>query len=268
LYGDRFEALKESESKMSEYEVFKMFIEAATNDRFYAIRNYAIQKLEIASPAENRESLKGLFIRIYATDKNTLTRAKALGALNRLFPDNAEVLGLTESALSEQSYAICAEALQALAKNNPKLAMEKAGRFEQESGKDVLFAIANLYASNGGDSQLHFFHDAMKYINGFEQMTFCASYAKCARLCKDPNTVIGAAKDLEIIGKGAGKYIHFTTSKGIRDILSTWESKESVAQTNLDNAIKEKKETGELEKELQKAKQTRSQLAEIYERAK
>jgi aminopeptidase N len=267
LYEDRLEALKELESKMVEDEVFRLFKEAAEKDKFFAIRNYAIQKLELGGTARN-EDIKGELVKIYATEKNTVTRAKALGALNKLFPGHPEMVGLNENALSEQSYAICGEAIQGLAKGNPKLAMEKASRFENESGKDVLFPIANLYATYGGDSQIQFFHSALRYINGFELMTFCASYVKTAKACKNPSNAITAAKDLEVLNKGASKYIKFTTSKGLKDLLSTWESRESTAQANLDSAKKEKKDTVELEKELKIIKETKSLLAGMYERSK
>jgi len=99
-------------------------------------------------------------------------------------------------------------------------------------------------------------------------MGFCASYAKTARQCKIPENVLLAARDLEMLGKGANKYIKFTTSKGIKDILSTWESKESTAQVKLDNAKKENKSTADLEKELQLIKTTKNTLSEIYNRTK
>ena len=267
LYEDRFEALKELETKMPDPAVYNLFKQAAQKDKSFEIRHFAMQKLEKVE-AERRDDVKSLLIVIYVTEKNNITRAKALAALNRMFPDSPEILGLNTGALKDQSYAVCAEAINGMAKSNPKLAMEKANLFERESGKDLLFAIANLYGNNGGDGQIHFFHGALNYINGYDLMGFCASYAKTARQCKIPENVLLAARDLEMLGKGANKYIKFTTSKGIKDILSTWESKESTAQVKLDNAKKENKSTADLEKELQLIKTTKNTLSEIYNRTK
>lgn len=274
LCGDRLEALKELESKMAEEAVYNLFKEAAQNDKFYSIRNYAIQKLEKVS-SERIQDLKGHLITIYATDKNTVTRAKALGALNRIMPGTAEVTQFNENALKEESYAICAEALDGLSKSKPQLALEKALFFENESGKDLLFTIANLYASHGGDTQIYFFHKALKYISGYELMSFCSSYSKTALRCKDPANAISAATDLESIGKGANKYVKFSTVKGIKDILNGWENKEKTTFANLETAKKGNSSSdkgtqsiAQLEKELKAATEAKEYLTALYNRVK
>lgn len=266
LFGDRLEALKALESQLSKDTVFNLFRQAAEKDKFAPVRHYAIQQLEKAEA--NKNDVKSLFLMMYTTEKNNTTRAKLLGGLNRMYPGSPEMTGLNLTALKDRSYAVCAEALNALAKSDPKLAMEKAILFERESGKDILFAIANLYAANGSDGQLHFYREALRYINGFDQMPFSAAYAKNARQCKQPENVLFAARDLEMIGKGANKYVHFTTTKGLKDLVSTWESRENSAQVKLDNAKKEKQDTSELEKEVQAARTTKEALQEIYNRAK
>lgn len=267
LYGDRYEALKEIEKNMLDQEIFAMFKEVVKADKNAALRNYAIQKLEKINDERTAE-IKTLLTSVFLTDKNTITRAKALAALNRMFPGNADIIGLNETALKEQSYAICGEALEALAKNNPKLAMERAIRFENETGKDILFPIANLYATHGGDGQIHFYRNGLRYINGYDLMPFCAAYAKAAKACNIPENVMLAANDLEMIGKGAGKYLKFTTSKGLRDLLTHWELKEKTMLTQINTARKENKNTAELERELKKTSETKERLSTIYNRSK
>lgn len=263
LYEDRLEALRETETKMKEAEVFLMFKEAAQSDRHEAIRTYALQKLEKINDDRVAE-VKSLITTIYLTDKNTNTRSKALAALNRMSPGTAEMQRLNESALNEKSYAICGEALEAMAKSNPKLALEKAMRFENESGKDVLFPVANLYATHGGDGQIHFYRNALRYMNGYELMSFCALYAKAAKQCNIPENALLAANDLEILGKGANRYLKYTCAKGLKDLLSGWETKEKSALTNLEIAKKENKNTTDLEKELKKTSDTRERISVLY----
>jgi len=266
LYDDRREALKELESKIEEDVVYILFKQAAEKDKSYELRHYAIQQLEKVSESK-RNDAKSLLLGLYSVEKHNVTRAKILGALNRLSPSSPEMIGFNVNALKDQSYAVCAEALTALAKLDTKLAMEKAVNLEREGSKDLLFAIAALYGNSGGDGQIHFFHDALKYINGYDLIGFSVYLSKTARQCKIPENVISAAKDLEMIGKGAAKYIKFTAVKGIRDLLSTWESKENTAQVKLENARRENKNTAELEKELQVAKTLKATLSEIYNRA-
>ena len=267
LYGDRYEALKEIEKNIIDQEIFVLFKEVVKEDKNFALRNYAIQRLEKVSDDRTLE-VKTILTTAFLTDKNTLTRAKALATLNRMFPGNPDVTNLNESALKEQSYAICGEALEALTKSNPKLAMERAIRFENETGKDVLIPIANLYANHGGDGQIHFYRNGLRYINGYDLMPFCAAYAKAAKSCSIPENALLAANDLEMIGKGAGKYLKYATSKGIKDLLTHWELKERTMLAQINTPKKENKNTGELEKELKKVSETKERLSTIYNRSK
>jgi len=267
LYEDRLEALKNLETKIAtDNDALALFKDAAQHDKFYQLRNYALSKLELAS--NDKENVKTILFSIYNNDKHTRTRAKALNALNKSFAGDAEVMAFNEKALTEQSYAICGEALQAFAKTDVKLAMQKAKIFENESGKDVLFPICNLYADNGSDEQIAFFHNNIKWFNGFEVMTFCNSYAKLAKRCTNSANVITAANDIAMLGNGAVKFVKFAAQKCLKDILSAWESKEKNAKTNLENAKKENKDLSDLEKELNAVSKTKSDLTAIAAKLK
>lgn len=264
LYEDRYEALSKLEDKLSDEAVYNLFKDAAKNDKFYAIRNYALSRLEKVS--ENKSAdIKALLSEIYQNDTKTTTRAKALEIFNKKFMNDADFYPLNDRALNEASYAIVGEALSALTKANPQKAMEKAKNFETESGKDVLFPIANLYALHGGDGQLAFFHNAIKYFNGFELMSFCNFYAKATkRFNNNANTLI-ASHDLEIIGKTGNKYLKYSAIKGIKDILSVWETKENTEKTNLANAKKDNKDTLSIETNLKSISQTKDILAKMLD---
>ncbi len=224
LFGDRWEALHKLENDISNQQVFDLFLKAAKNDRYYAVRNYAISKLEKASNNYSVE-VKSALMDIYKTDTKTLTRAKALSALNEKFENDKDISALNEMALNEQSYAIIGEALEALTKSNVSLAMQKAKTLENESGKNVIFPIANLYAENGSDEQMAFFHNNLKKLNGFELMGYLSSYVKTAKRCKQNQSILNFAADIENIGKGDNKFMKFSTQKAMKDITGYWESK-------------------------------------------
>ncbi|PBQ31777.1 hypothetical protein CNR22_08340 [Sphingobacteriaceae bacterium] len=266
LYQDRLEALKALEPKIKEDAVFGAFKEVAEKDKSQALRRYAISQLEKAEGAQQAE-VKTLFLHMYIAEKNTVVKAKLLEALNKVGPAT-EIAGMNIAALNDQSYAVIVEGLNGIAKNDPKLALEKAGPLEREGGKDIIFAIANIYANNGGDGQIHFFHDALKYINGFDLMSFSAFYTKTSRKCLIPQNAITSALDLEMIGKGAHKYIKYTALNGLKELVSTWDSKQNSASVKLENAKKANLNTADPEKEYQLAKQTYDKLLEIYNRAK
>jgi aminopeptidase N len=259
LYGDRLEALKAVETLVTEPAIYDLFAKAAKNDKAMQLRMFALGKLEKSSP-ERMPDLKPLLLDIYQQDKNTRVRAKALSVLNKRFAGDADIKQLNESALTEQSYAICGEALSMLAKHDPKLAMQKAKRFEKESGKDVLFPLAALYADHGSDNEVLFFHDAIKLFNGFEMMTFVSYYAKTAKRGNDPASAINTANDLEMIAKGANKFIKFASAKGIKDLYSAWEEREKALQS------KQAAGSGpEIEKQIREAADTKAILLKKYE---
>ena len=265
LYGDRYEALEMLEPKLSDPSVFALFSDAAKNDKFYAIRDFAISKLD-GGPTD-KMIVKALLIDIFKSEKNPKTKARALESLNKL-GDDGDIMALNEKALQEQSYSICGEALDAIAKKDPKLAMEKAKSFENESGKKVLFPVAELYSKHGGDAQIPFFRNALKYINGFELMSFCNLYAKTAMRCNDPKNVLLTAGDLAIMGKDGGKFLKYTTQKGIKDIMALWAKKEQSTRETIDTAKKENKDTAALEKELKTTSSTGEELGKIYDSIK
>jgi aminopeptidase N len=267
LFEDRYEALHALQEKINDEPVFRLFTEVAANDKFYAIRDYAIGRLEKVKE-DKALQIKPILIQVFNTDQKSTTRAKALSVLNNRFIHDPDILALNERALAEESYAICAEALETMGKVNPKMALEKAKMFEKEQGKDILFAVANLYSNHGSDNQIRFFHEGLFYINGFDQMPFLAAYAKTARRCLSGEYAIQAALDFESIGKGANKYIKFSALKGLKDIASAWEAREATARTNLENARKEGKNVAELEKQLASATETKDILNKMYNRSK
>ena len=231
LYEDRLEALKKLEENLDNAEAYNTIKWAAENDTYFILRNHCINKLEKA-PADKLPEIKTVLLSIYAKDKKTVTRAKALNILNKKFGNDADVKALNEKALSEMSYAICAEALEAIAKYDVKLAMEKAKTFENEAGKDVLYTIAELYANNGSDDQIGFYRANLKNVNGFEMVSFCSYYAKCAKRCVNSVSALIAAQDFETIAKAGNKFTKFGAQKSLKDLMNLWEQKEKTAKTN------------------------------------
>ncbi len=263
LFEDRYESLKKLDTKLADANVYALFKWAAENDKYYIIRNYAIARLGDA-PADKLPEVKTTLISIYNNDKKTRTRAKALNVLNKKFAADADVKALNLKALNEQSYAICGEGLDALSKNDPKLAMEKAKAFENEGGKDVLFAVGELYSNHGSDEQIPFFQNNLKQCNGFELMGFIGMYAKTAKRCSTYTSAIVAVNDLNTLGKGANRFTKFSAAKGIKDILTVWEGKEKTQKAQLETAKKENKDITTLEKDLKTTSETKDIIAKKY----
>ena len=222
-----------------------------------------MSKLELA-PKEKMPEVKTVLLNVYNNDKKTRIRAKALFLLNKNFSADSDIMPLNEKALMEVSYAINGEALEAISKINPKLAMEKAKQFEGENAKDVIFPIAELYANHGADDQINFFQNSLKYMNGFEIVSFCNYYAKTAKRCNLPASSIIAAKDLESFAKGSNRFTKYGALKGLRDISVAWEAKEKAAKLKLDAAKSENKSSADLEKDYNTINETKDILLKMY----
>lgn len=267
LFDDRMEAIRNLETKLGEADVFALFKQIAETDKYYPVRSYVVGKLE-QSPQDKMAEVKQVLTSVYNNDKSTRTRARALSSLNKKFGKDADVQALNEKALTEQSYAICGEALEGLAKTNVKLAMEKAKLFEGEHGTDIFFPIAELYANNGGDEQIKFFQDNIKYMTGFEMVSFCGLYAKAAKRCTNYVGAISAANDLKYIATDATRFVKYGAVKGLKDLAQAWEGKEKAAMAKVEAAKKENKDTTELEKELKTIKETKDIITKSYNEVK
>lgn len=266
LWEDRYEALKELESHISDEDVFTLYVETALKDKSHHIRNFAFSKFDKA-PSAYLDKIKSTLKEIYANDQKTYTRAKALSSLNKKFLNDPDIVQLNHDALKEQSYAIIAEGLDALSKIDPNIAMKAAKGFEKERGKDIIFAVANLYSNHGGDGEIPFFHESIRYVNGFELMGFCAAYSKTAKRCTTATNAIAAATDMEFIAKGANKYVKYAALKSIKDIADAWNMRENRAQMSIEAARKDNKDTSAAEAELKTAREVKEAVTQIYARA-
>ena len=255
LYADRLEALMELESRLQEKDIYPVFMRAAKSDSASNIRLYAITCLEKLNPEYNVE-LKSLLRACYETAKSTKVRAAALNVLNKRFASDADVRDLNEYALREQSYAICGAALTYLTRHDVPAAMDRAKRFEKEWGPAVLYPVASLYAEQGTDANLLFFHDALPHFSGFEVLPFLNLYTKFAKKGQDVATAITAAGDMELVSFGANKFIKRSAVKNMNDLARVWEEKanrlakekETPGQNNaaVEAKIKEARETVEI----------------------
>jgi len=265
LFADRLEALRSMELLITDAAVFEVFARAARQDKSPEIRTYAIGKIE-RTGVERAAELKSILTGIYETDQKTLVRAKALAALNKRYSNDVDIRKLNEEATNAQSYAICAEALMMLSKVDVPAAMAKAKKFENERGREILFAVSSIYADHGGDEQMVFFHESMKQFSGFDLMGYCSLYAKAAKRSNDVSFAITAAQDFELVSKGANKFVKYAATKASKDLKTVWETKSSDMQTALAAAKKEGKSNAELEKKTKETQETYEIISKLYEK--
>ncbi|MBA4241726.1 MAG: hypothetical protein C0448_13450 [Sphingobacteriaceae bacterium] len=265
LWGDRDEAIDYFKEHMDDKTILDLMKSIAQNDPWKKFRSDAINALsEVAKDKE--ADLKPLFISISEKDANTKVRATAIKALATNYKGD-DLNALYEKALGEQSYAIVSEGFDAIAKNNPELAMKKAVTLENEMSKEIIYSIADLYAKNGTDENHAYFKKVKNQFNGFELMAYGNIYGKFLKRCTKPETAIDGAKELAKVGASDNKYVKYATQKVMKDnLVNVWQDKEDKLKAKIEKA-KTDASVGDVTKmteELKTVSDAKKQIVDLY----
>jgi aminopeptidase N len=265
LWGDRDEAIDYFKEHMDDKAIVDLMKSIAQNDPWRKFRADAINAL--SGVAKDKEAeLKPLFITISEKDANTKVRAAAIKALATNYKGD-DLNALYEKALNEQSYAIVSEGFDAIAKNNPELAMKKAVTLENEMSKEIIYSIADLYSKNGTDDNHAYFKKVKNQFNGFELMAYGNIYGKFLKRCTKPETAIDGAKELAKVGSSDSKYVKYAAQKVMKDnLVNVWQDKEDKLKAKIEKA-KTDATVGDVTKmteELKTVSDTKKQIVDLY----
>ncbi len=267
LWQDRDEALTYFSKKLTDKEIYEAVKKIAQNDKWKGIRADAVAYLADAAKG-TEEDLKALFLNIANNDASTKVRSEAIHGLSVHFKGD-DLNALYEKGLSEQSYAVNAECLEAMTKVNPAVALQKAKSLENETGKKLLYAVADLYSNHGTDDNAPFFAKAKTQFHGFELLGFGSIYGKFLKRCTKPETAIEGANDLAKMASTGGKYVQYGAKRVLKtSLVENWESKESKLKADIETAKKENKDVTAMNAELKTVSETKAKLTEIYNSVK
>jgi len=263
LWGDREEALNYFNNNLADAKVIGLLKGAAQSEKWKNFRMDAIDMLEKVAK-ENEAELKPLMMSIAEKDESTKVRAQAISFLANNYKGK-ELDVLYEKSMSEQSYEIVAAALNGLVKSAPEVAMQKAKGLENEKGKKLVFAIADLYANNGADDNAAFFLSARSLFSGFELLGFTSTYGKFLKRCTKPETVIAGANELSKMAGSSNKYVRYGALKVLKSsLVDFWQEKEDKLSSAIETAKKENKDVTKLEAEKKIISETKNKLIEKY----
>jgi len=117
-YVDRREAIMACAKKQDDPAAFAL-LKTALNDKYYGLRNLAINQLNLQNGAVKKE-VEPLLAAIAKTDKKSTVRANAISALGEYA--KPEYKDLYIKAVKDSSYSVSGEALGALNKVDPDMA--------------------------------------------------------------------------------------------------------------------------------------------------
>ncbi|MGZ3930867.1 MAG: M1 family metallopeptidase [Bacteroidia bacterium] len=262
LWKDRDEAMEYFTKHLDDKDVQIALKDIAQHDKWKGVRYDAVSSLGENAKSSDAE-LKTLLMGIAVNDGSTKVRAEAMRALNNF--SGSDVEAMYAKALDEQSYAVIAEGLRGISKTNVPLAMQKAKKMENVSGRKVLLAIAELYAKNGTDDNMEFFGKAKRNFNGFELMGFGSLYGKFLKRCVKPETAISGATELSNMAKTDNNYVKYTAMKLLKsDLIDVWQDREDKQKQKIEDAKKESKDVTALSGDLKIISDTKAKLVEIY----
>lgn len=267
LWKDREESMNYFGKNLNDKDCYEAMKSIAQSDKWSGLRKDAIETLgEFAKGSE--ADLKTLFVSIANNDADTKVRAEAISALSNHFT-GPDLDAVYEKALGEQSYVIISKALSAVSKSNPALAMQKAKGLENESGKKVLYAIADLYATQGNDDNMAFFKNVKSKFTGFELLGYGSLYGKFLKRCIKPETALAGAGDLSKMAKSDNKFVKYTALRIYKSsLVDNWQDKEDKLKSKIETATKDSKDVTALNAELKTVSDTKNKLVEIYNAVK
>ena len=267
LYADRSEALAEL-AKSAMDSLSTEIILSALDDKFWSIRESAIYSLKNIA-AGHEKQLKKQLVQLAKMDKKSSIRAASIIYLSTFYKDE-DLQVLYKSALNDSAYSVVGEALTALAKADAKEGIKLAKQFENEKSNDILFMIAELYATYGSDENNAFFIRSADKFTGFAKIGFVSLYGLFLKRTTENETINSGIKLLKgIVEEENGiKWLTFYAKKSIKDLELFYEEKanENIKKLKL---LKEKDPAAaaikDLEKLIENQKAQQQKTMETYD---
>ena len=264
---DRQEALSQFKDNMANAAVYET-AKLALNDKYDGLRTKTIKLFEGIDAAKLAE-LKPLFVKLAQSDEKTNVRAEAIAFLAKNYKGDADVKNIYTAAINERSYAIIGAGLNAMAKENPRAAMQKSKELENENSDAIRFTIMDLYSNYGDDSNNDFFVKQKDNFTGFETIGFINNYGQYLKHCSKDETVLsGAAIIKTYTEKGKNVYVKYSAQKALKDLVKMYQDKEDELTSKLEDIKKQNKDASSVNSQLSSITATKNKLKEIYESAK
>ena len=189
-------------------------IKSALNDKFWAIRQDAVQSVMYKTDPSVLDKVAA----IATSDKRSTTRAAALSKLAST--KDAKWAATYRSVLDkEPAYPVISSAIQALYKVDPNAATEAAKKFENDENSDLVSGVGSIYAENPKPEHIAFFEKSMLKIDGMPSINFVGNYVKVLYKLGDPNIMdkMVKLKDLAI-NQSQSPWRRFAYAKAIADV--------------------------------------------------
>ncbi len=215
-YLNRLEAIEKMKTDKSSAESQSLF-KSALNDKFWALRESAIDGLELKTGDASIEILK----KLATQDPHSRVRALAIEKLASI--KDPSTMSLFKDILQkEQAYPTIGKAIYAINEVDPKEGKATIAKFENDKNASIITAIGEIYAKNPEVSQLSFYENHLSDVDGMQGIEFVSSYGKLVAALDKPQVMskLGIIKNIAITAPSP--WVRFGAAKAINEIRANY----------------------------------------------
>jgi aminopeptidase N len=196
-YVDRREAI-DFASKNQEDPLAVDLLKTALKDRFDGLRGFTITKLDLKKD-NVKQATEPILVEIAKSDVKRTVRASAIARLGQT--KNISYINLYKAALTDSSYSVSGNALEALSNVDSAAALNEAKRLSAEPAKGKLSSAINTVLIKSGDEEA-----AKIVIDKFEKMPLNQGKFSLVQGISD---FLAKTKNAEIVKKGVDALVTF-----------------------------------------------------------
>lgn len=173
-YTARYDALEALALSFKDSSQVKTVFQKALEDKFWKIRDLSLEKFDAYNGADSLAIMAKL-VQISTSDPKRSVRAKALEVLASNGADKYQDLFL--KGLNDSAYSVVASSIvgYSMTKNQDRLT--KISAFENIDNKEVLNALAEVYAEEADTNKFSWFVSKVNKLSGTELYYFITDFA-------------------------------------------------------------------------------------------
>jgi aminopeptidase N len=217
-FQNRYEALKELRYNQKGNPDVTLLFEDAMKDPFWAIREMAIDMINIDKADE---VLINKMIDIAKNDPRSQVRRAAMERIGGL--EDPKYLDVCKNAIStEQSYMVISAALYAISRTDANEGIKYAELLKNTDNVSILLGVANIFEKTKQQKYLSFYKQNWDKTTNYARFSFLGSYANLLKGINDEALIVKEMNNLKQIATSKntsqwGRYASASAVKKLRD---------------------------------------------------
>ncbi|MBV6442432.1 MAG: alanyl aminopeptidase [Haliscomenobacteraceae bacterium CHB4] len=231
LFRDRQEALEALRSEKSD--LAKQVLKEALNDKFYSIRQMALNRVDETDPA-----VLPVIVKMAENDFDPGVRSMAIKILGDT-GDKQYIPIFQKGLTADQPYSVVGSSLDALAKLDPQAAIAASKSLETDDSDAISTTLAELFAQYPDRANLPFFEKKLDKVDYMAAFSFFDNYQKFLFGLGDPAILDGGVDKLKAVSFNmeTSEFRRFAATKAISDMRTSFREKGDAAKVEALGAI-------------------------------